>query len=187
MTELLADGALLKDDGCPATGSFVDVQISSIASPNSRPRIRVSHLPLGEPESERCWSFGPLSLGHARECPCDVWNAAEEGPLGKEIRAAGCILVTDEEDRLLLTRRAANMRTFSGCWVFPGGRVDPGENIPEAALREVWEETGLFLLPSSLAPLCAWESCFPDSAPGAAHYLVSELLVHFPSIFHPER
>lgn len=75
--------------------------------------------------------------------------------------------------QLLLTRRAAFMRTFGGYWVFPGGRVDPGEEFWQAGLREVREETGLHLEPASLRPFCAWESCFPDNAPGAAHYIVS--------------
>lgn len=28
-------------------------------------------------------------------------------------------------------------------WKFPGGLADPGESIPEAAAREVFEETGV--------------------------------------------
>lgn len=28
-------------------------------------------------------------------------------------------------------------------WGAPGGHIDPGEDVNEAALREVWEETGL--------------------------------------------
>ncbi len=28
-------------------------------------------------------------------------------------------------------------------WMAPGGHLDPGEDINEAVLREVWEETGL--------------------------------------------
>ncbi len=28
-------------------------------------------------------------------------------------------------------------------WIAPGGHVDPGEDVNQAALREVWEEVGL--------------------------------------------
>ena len=28
-------------------------------------------------------------------------------------------------------------------WIAPGGHIDPGEDVNEAVLREVWEETGL--------------------------------------------
>jgi len=38
---------------------------------------------------------------------------------------------------LLLMQRSDN-----GCWGLPGGYVDPGESVAEAALREVLEETG---------------------------------------------
>jgi len=36
---------------------------------------------------------------------------------------------------VLLTRRARHMRTFPSTWVPPGGHIDPGETLMEAALR----------------------------------------------------
>ncbi|CAN5395954.1 CoA pyrophosphatase [soil metagenome] len=44
---------------------------------------------------------------------------------------------------LLLTERAHTMRSHPGQVSFPGGRLDDGETMVEAALREAWEETGL--------------------------------------------
>lgn len=41
---------------------------------------------------------------------------------------------------LLALRSRAPM---AGVWTFPGGHVEPGERVAEAALREVAEETGL--------------------------------------------
>lgn len=45
---------------------------------------------------------------------------------------------------VLLTQRAATMRSHAGQVSFPGGRVDPGDDGPVGtALREAEEETGL--------------------------------------------
>jgi 8-oxo-dGTP pyrophosphatase MutT (NUDIX family) len=46
---------------------------------------------------------------------------------------------------LLLTLRAAGLRSHRGQWALPGGRCDEGEAPVEAALRELHEELGLEL------------------------------------------
>ncbi len=46
-----------------------------------------------------------------------------------------------EDGRILLTRRAIN--PAHGKWTFPGGYVDWGEPVVDAAIRETYEETGL--------------------------------------------
>ncbi len=52
---------------------------------------------------------------------------------------------------VLLTERAATMRSHAGQPAFPGGALDPGEDAIQAALREGAEETGL--VPESVVPL----------------------------------
>ena len=44
--------------------------------------------------------------------------------------------VLDSQDRVLLTRRAAHMRSFPASWVLPGGGLDPGEELLEGMMRE---------------------------------------------------
>lgn len=45
-------------------------------------------------------------------------------------------------------------------WALPGGKVEPGETLSEAVVREVWEETGLHVAP--VAEL--WTSRVPTGA-----------------------
>lgn len=49
--------------------------------------------------------------------------------------------IPEQEGRVLLTRRSIN--PGRGLWTFPGGFVDFGESVEDAAVRETFEETGL--------------------------------------------
>lgn len=52
------------------------------------------------------------------------------------------VLVRDDEGRVLLIRRAPGS-TKPGLWAIPAGYVDYGEDVRQAARREMREETGL--------------------------------------------
>ncbi len=59
----------------------------------------------------------------------------------RDPKVAVGVLVTDQEGRLLYTKRNHNPRM--GAWAFPSGFVDQGEEVRAAGIREAREETGL--------------------------------------------
>lgn len=60
-------------------------------------------------------------------------------------RLTSRVLLFDRGDRMLLFLTAAPDTSGVARWITPGGGVDPGESHHEAALRELYEETGLAL------------------------------------------
>lgn len=67
---------------------------------------------------------------------------------GPEV-CVGAVVV--EDDELLLVRRGHG--PGAGEWSVPGGRVEPGETLAEAVLRELEEETGV---EGVCGPLLGW-------------------------------
>lgn len=50
------------------------------------------------------------------------------------------VALRDAGGRVLLARHAEG-----NVWLLPGGSIEPGETPADAAVREMWEETGLFV------------------------------------------
>jgi 8-oxo-dGTP pyrophosphatase MutT (NUDIX family) len=95
--------------------------------------------------------------------------------MSETLHAATVVLLRDGDQGIetLLLRRNSRI-VFGGMWVFPGGRIDPGDclDLPShddlgaarrAAIREAKEEAGLAIAADSLIPLSHWTP--PASAP----------------------
>lgn len=120
-----------------------------------------------------------LPLAHAQACPARAQQrrmggdpaaaAAESYTIVSEERrrvhvGVAVLALAEPDGAVLLTRRARHLRIFPGAWVAPGGHVEDGESMEAAAAREIGEEAGIHVEADRLAPLCLWESTYPDDS-----------------------
>lgn len=90
------------------------------------------------------------------------------------------ILDTPDEPEVLFTVRSGGLSNHAGQIAFPGGRIDPGETIDGAAIRETLEETGLVVRPEALLGHLGEQ-------PSPAEYIVTPVvaLVPWPQELRP--
>lgn len=61
-----------------------------------------------------------------------------QAPAANSLVPSVNVFVVNDRDEVLMIRRTDNDN-----WAVPGGAVDLGESVPEAAVRETFEETGV--------------------------------------------
>src|SRR6476469_2851423 len=71
------------------------------------------------------------------------------------------ILAVDQRDHVLLVRHVD-----SEFWTTPGGMVEPYETPADAAVREMWEETGLLVEPTAILGVFGGPECAVEYANG---------------------
>jgi 8-oxo-dGTP pyrophosphatase MutT (NUDIX family) len=73
-----------------------------------------------------------------RRKPMIRWLMQQRWRITRALTLGGQVCVIDSEGRFLLIRHG-----YRPGWHFPGGGVEKGENVRDAAVRELEEETGI--------------------------------------------
>nr|DBA13914.1 TPA: hypothetical protein GDO54_004938 [Pyxicephalus adspersus] len=142
-------------------------------------RFVISDRPFGGSSS--------VQLQRPSFCPIKHLNPDQTALLPEQIRSRGvdvgvAILLQTANQKVLLTRRSKTLNIFPNVWVPPGGHMEQGEELLDAGLRELQEETGLDLR-NETPPwriLGLWESAFPpllSRGLPTRHHIVTYLLV----------
>ena len=97
----------------------------------------------------------------------DAWNDGRDivlgGLDGRMVDVAGGAA-------FLLCRRAIRLSSHAAQWALPGGRLDPGETVVDAALRELDEEVGIGLTDADVLGLL-------DDYPTRSGYVITPVVI----------
>jgi len=99
--------------------------------------------------------------------PVDDWNGGRPMP---ETGLDGRMIDVSGGTAFLLCRRASRLNSHAAQWALPGGRVDPGEDVVDAALRELAEEVGIRLDDSTVLGLL-------DDYPTRSGYVITPVVI----------
>lgn len=81
--------------------------------------------------------------------PATVVAAESPRPAGRTLTEVAVGVLIDAEGHFLLTSRPPG-KAYAGYWEFPGGKVEAGESVEAALVRELHEELGIDVEPARI-------------------------------------
>ena len=109
------------------------------------------------------------AIGEDRVDPAPVDDWIDGRPM-PEAGLDGRMIDVSGGAAFLLCRRASRLSSHAAQWALPGGRLDPGEDAVDAALREMEEEVGVTLPHSAVLGLL-------DDYPTRSGYVITPVVI----------
>lgn len=107
-------------------------------------------------------------LGEDKVDPAPVEDWIDGRPMPEDLD--GRMVGVSGGAAFLLCRRASRLSSHSAQWALPGGRLDPGETVVDAALRELDEEVGVTLPEATVLGLL-------DDYPTRSGYVITPVVI----------
>jgi 8-oxo-dGTP pyrophosphatase MutT (NUDIX family) len=92
-------------------------------------------------------------------------------------RIVARVVVVDSAGRILLLHtRDPTYPELGTWWELPGGGVEPGEALEDAASRELFEETSIWVDPGAISPIARWHRHASFRYRGTRHFQCETLI-----------